>query len=72
MLSEHLIVARGDLGPALIKALRDALYSLRDSARGLEIMGGIKKTMTGMVPARDADYDNLRVILRNLEEQPVP
>ncbi len=72
MLSEHLFVARGDLDPELIQGLRDALYSLRDSARGREIMRGIKKTMTGMVPARDADYDNLRAILRTLEEHPAP
>ncbi len=72
MLSEHLFVARSDLDPEAIQALREALYSLRDSERGRAIMRGIKKTMTGMVPAKDADYDNLREILRTLEEQPVP
>ena len=70
-LSEHLFVARSDLDPEIIQTLRDALYSLGDSERGRAIMRGIKKSMTGMVPAKDADYDDLRAILRTLDDQGV-
>ena len=72
MLSQHLFVARSDLDPELIQALRHALYYLRDSARGQASMRGTEKAMTGMVPAQDADYHNLHTLLRTLEEQPVP
>lgn len=71
MLSEHLFVARSNLDPETLQTLRNALFSLGDSKRGRAIMRGIKNTMTGMVPASDADYDNLRAILRTLDEQGV-
>ena len=70
-LSEHLLVARGDMNPTLVHTLREALYALRDSERGRAILRRIKKSMTGMVPARDADYDNLRTILRTLGDRGV-
>lgn len=47
---------------------KQALFSLGDSARGQAIMKGIKSTMTGMVPAQNSDYDNLREILGSLTQ----
>lgn len=67
--SEHVLVARSNLPMPVIDQIRSALYSLKDSAPGREIMRAITKTMSGMVPASDADYDNLRTILRSLDDQ---
>ncbi len=66
-ISEHVFVARSNLPPETVRAAREALYRLRDTAEGRAIMRGIKETMTGMVPTRDADYDSLRVILKTLK-----
>ncbi len=65
-ISEHVFVTHNGLSPAIIDRLRRALFSLRESERGRAIMRGIKKNMTGMVPARTADYRNLRTMLDSL------
>lgn len=64
---EHLFVARSDLAPEIVQALREALYSLKDSAEGQKIMQGIQKDITAMAPADDHDYDNLRHILETIQ-----
>lgn len=66
-ISEHLFVTRRTLPSKTIKALRKALYALEHEKEGKAIMSKIEKNMTGMVPARDEDYDNLRVILKELK-----
>jgi phosphonate transport system substrate-binding protein len=67
-ISEHVFVASSRLPPEKVRAMREALYGLRDTEEGRAIMSGIKKDMTGMAPASDGDYDNLRTILRTLEK----
>lgn len=67
-LSEHLFVASNRLSPEKVQKLRDALQSLSDKEEGRNIMTSIKKTITGMVPVKDGDYDNLRDILHVLEK----
>lgn len=67
-LSEHLFVASKTLDPAIVDKLRKALYSLSDAPNGIAIMSSIKPDMTAMVPVKDADYDNLREILRALKQ----
>ncbi len=67
LISEHLFVTRRTLPSETIRALREALYNLKDNAEGRVIMSVIKKSMTGMVPVNDGDYDNLRNILQTLE-----
>jgi phosphonate transport system substrate-binding protein len=67
-ISEHLIIAGNNLHAAKVKVLREALYGLKKDEQGGNIMSAIKKTMTGMVPASDEDYDNLRTILYALEK----
>ena len=58
-ISEHLLVASKKLPPATIETLRQALFTLHSPA----ILSPIKKTLTGIVPATDQDYDSLRKIL---------
>ena len=64
---EHLFIARKDLPPEIISGLRKVMFGLSGSETGRSIMNSIKKDMTGMVPAKDGDYDVLREILRSLE-----
>jgi len=70
-ISEHLLVARADLPAPLVAALRKALYGLRDDPSGAAVMEAIKPGVTGMIPARDEDYANLRSILATLSAQGV-
>ncbi len=65
-ISEHLFVTRNGMDGDSIHKLRQALFSLRETDRGRAILRGIKKKMTGMVPAQSTDYDNLRMILNAL------
>ena len=70
-ISEHVFVAGSALSPKKADVLRTALYNLKNTGEGEEIMKGIKNTMTAMVPAKDGDYDNLRHILRTLERDSI-
>ena len=67
-ISEHVFVASDTLSSGITDALRSALIDLRNTAGGDVIMKEIKETMTAIVPAKDADYDNLRHILRALKD----
>jgi len=67
-ISEHLFVASNKLDPETISKLRTALYELKDSEQGRQIMQGIKVTLTAMVPVQDSDYDNLRAIIHKMAE----
>ncbi len=64
--SEHLFVARATLPPERVAAVRRALLGLRDAPGGAAILDRLHKGATGLVPAADSDYDNLREILRAL------
>ena len=66
-LSEHVFVASSTLPPETVEAVREALFRLRDTARGQAILTGIKQQLTGMVPVQDSDYDNLREILKTVK-----
>jgi phosphonate transport system substrate-binding protein len=65
--SEHVLVTRADLPTSQINLLRSALLNLKTAPQGSAIMQSIQKNMTGMVPVADADYDNLRAILRAVD-----
>ena len=67
-ISEHLFIAGTSLSPPKVKVFRQALYDLKEDERGRNIMSAIKTSMTGMVPAHDDDYNNLRTILHTLEK----
>lgn len=67
--SEHLFVTRSRLPDKTVNALREALYKLRDNEDGRAVLTAIKKGMTGLVPATDKDYDNLRAVLQGLKKR---
>ena len=61
---EHLFVARSDLPAGEVVRLREALLGLKNAPGGAAILRAIDKGVTAMIPARDADFDNLREIRR--------
>jgi len=65
--SEHVFVARSTLPTQTVEAVREAMNQLKDTPEGQDILSRIKKRLTGMVPAQDSDYDNLREILMTLQ-----
>lgn len=67
-ISEHLFVASDKLPDDQVKAIRSALLRLKDDPEGRAIMVSIKETVTGFVPVRNSDYDNLRHILESLAD----
>jgi len=64
--SDHVFVTRRTLAPGTIQALRSAMLKLKDTSGGREILEAIKPHTTALVPAADADYDNLRQVLKAL------
>ncbi len=70
-ISEHVFVASGSLPSGTVKALRETLLGLKDEPGGKAVMDAIKADITAFVPARDGDYENLRIILRELERRGV-
>jgi phosphonate transport system substrate-binding protein len=70
-ISEHVFVTRKTLSPKIINKLNTALQELRNTEGGHEIMSSIKPDLSGMAKAKDSDYNNLRIILRQLEKMGV-
>ncbi|MBF0447526.1 MAG: phosphate/phosphite/phosphonate ABC transporter substrate-binding protein [Magnetococcales bacterium] len=67
-ISEHAFIARPDLPAQLIIQLRSALLDLHKTQKGRNILIGIKKNITALVPANPSDYQNLQSILSDLKK----
>jgi len=67
-LSEHLFVAGSHLSKKLTANIKHVLLNSKNNPDGLKAIQSIKKNITSMVPATDADYDNLREILGTLKK----
>lgn len=67
--SDHLFVTRGNLPAAKIEKLRQALLSLKDAPAGPDIMNKLHKGMTALIAVSDADYDNLRPMVKHADLQ---
>jgi len=68
-ISEHVFVTRSTLQPQKVRALQEALYHLKDNEEGRKVLSTVRDHLTGMVPAADSDYDNLRIILQRLKKE---
>ena len=68
-ISEHLFIASSEIPRKKADELRTALYNLRNTGEGEEIMKAIKSSITAMIHAKDGDYDNLRHLLKALERE---
>lgn len=66
-ISEHVFIARKSLPADLIVSLRQALLALKTHPQGKAAMHALNPEMTGVVPATDRDYDNLRTIFKALK-----
>jgi len=67
---DHLFVTRSNLPQADIERLRKALFSLHDNEQGRQVLAGLHKGLTRLIPVHDADYAGLRATLRKLEPLP--
>lgn len=66
--SEHVLVADSKLPEKTVRTVRKALYELGKSDEGRAILTAIKEDTTGISAADDSNYDNLREVLRQLEQ----
>ncbi|MEK7206602.1 MAG: phosphate/phosphite/phosphonate ABC transporter substrate-binding protein [Pseudomonadota bacterium] len=64
--SDHVFVTRSSLASGTIQALRSAMLRLKDSPGGREILEAIKPHTTALGSGVDADYDNLRQVMKAL------
>jgi phosphonate transport system substrate-binding protein len=71
-ISEHLFVASAGLPAETVAKLRTILLRMNEDEEGLGALRSIKGTVSGLVPATDGDYDNLRRILRDLDQAGAP
>ncbi|MHB8836702.1 MAG: phosphate/phosphite/phosphonate ABC transporter substrate-binding protein, partial [Candidatus Methylomirabilia bacterium] len=63
---DHLFVARQGLPDETVNRISASLLALSATGEGREILTSIQKTLTALVPVRDADYDPLRTVLDDL------
>ncbi|RJQ17704.1 MAG: phosphate/phosphite/phosphonate ABC transporter substrate-binding protein [Nitrospiraceae bacterium] len=67
-ISEHVFVTSSLLPKETVRILQEALLRLKDDKEGKEILLRMQGNLTGLVPAVNGDYDNLRVILQKLKK----
>jgi phosphonate transport system substrate-binding protein len=70
-LSEHLFVASNKLPEKTVIKIRNILLNLGDNKEGMQVLKGIKSSLTGMGTVEDKDYDNLRMILNTLKKKKI-
>ena len=66
-IAEHIFVASHKIPTDLVIAIREAMLDLNSFEVGGHVLLPIKSEITGLVPASDHDYDNLRRMIRTLE-----
>ncbi len=66
-MSEHVFVAAKTLPQELTGRIRTVLLGMKSSPEGRKVLKSIKSPVTGIVAARDRDYDDLRGILKELK-----
>lgn len=65
LVADHVFVANGRLPASLVAKLRKLFMKLNELPEGKAIMTGIHPQMTALVPAKDSDYDQLRVLMKS-------
>ena len=65
-ISEHVFVASTKLPEETVQTIRKTMYELKNSARGRAVMAPIKDHLTGMVPAEDSEYNEIRKMIKVL------
>lgn len=67
-ITDHLFIANTTIPDGTVRALRDACLALSSSEEGRQIITGLRKDVTGLVPGDDSDFDALRTIVKDLKE----
>jgi len=62
---DFLVVAHRSMDDEQYRQIKDAVLKLKDP----EILGSIKKGVTGFIETRDSNYDNLRAIMKEVDEK---
>lgn len=65
--ADHVFVSSAKTPATLTSAVERALFSLKDRPEGKEILAAIQKGLSALVPGADAEYDNLRAVLKELK-----
>lgn len=65
LVADHVFVASTRLPTSLVIKLRELLMALNELPEGAPIMTGIHPEMTALVPAKDSDFDKLRVLMKS-------
>lgn len=65
-ISEHVFVASAKLPGKTVETIRRAMFDLKKTDDGRAIMAPIKDHLTGMVPAEDKEYNQLRKMIKVL------
>lgn len=63
--ADHVFVANARLPSSLLAKLRTLFIKLNELPEGKSIMTGIHPQMTALVPAKDSDYNKLRVLMKS-------
>jgi len=63
---DHIFVTRADLSKDIVLKISSILYTLKDTEDGRRALYSIQKDLTALVPVKDADYDSLRKLLKQL------
>jgi phosphonate transport system substrate-binding protein len=66
-ISEHLFITRSNMDISMIHRIRHLLLRLRSPEEVKSLLQPIKPGLTGMTPASDIDYDNLRKLMKLLK-----
>ena len=66
-ISEHVFVASHKLPKELVREIRAAFMELNNYDDAGSVLFPVNMRITGLVPASDHDYDNLRVMIQTLE-----
>ena len=70
--ADHVFVASGRLSVKEVDTLRAAMQELPGTPAGKAVMAAIDPGMTALAPARDSDYDSLRVLMQLSPGAPRP
>ena len=64
--SEYLFVAGTHLTQEEVAGIRRLMLEMKNDAQGRAVLENIRRNATGLVPAKDGDYDSLRKIMRKI------
>jgi len=71
-ISEHLFITRANLPKSQVKSLRRAMLEINQSPEGIQALHAIKTSITNLVEVKNDEYENLRVIMKEVANATSP